>query len=90
MRHILLIFLMMMLTMESYGAYFNWICEGNTPTGIVPMSDVEGKMSEVRGKMSEVRGKMSEVWYDLSGRRLNAKPHAKGIYINNGKKIVIK
>ena len=77
------IFLMMMLTMESYGAYFNWICEGNTPMGIVPMSDVEGKMSEVRGKMSEV-------WYDLSGRRLNAKPHAKGIYINNGKKIVIK
>ena len=32
----------------------------------------------------------SDVWFDLSGRRLNAKPTAKGIYILNGKKVVIK
>ena len=29
-------------------------------------------------------------WYSLDGRRLAAKPTAKGIYINKGKKIVIK
>ncbi|MBR6963409.1 MAG: hypothetical protein IKH86_07200, partial [Prevotella sp.] len=29
-------------------------------------------------------------WYDLSGRRLAGQPSAKGIYINNGLKIVIK
>jgi uncharacterized repeat protein (TIGR02543 family) len=29
-------------------------------------------------------------WYDLSGRKLNGKPTKKGIYINNGKKVVIK
>ena len=29
-------------------------------------------------------------WYDLNGRRLDVKPTAKGVYINNGKKIVIK
>ena len=29
-------------------------------------------------------------WYDLSGRRLNGKPTAKGVYINNGKKYVVK
>ena len=29
-------------------------------------------------------------WYDLSGRKLTGKPTVKGIYINNGKKVVIK
>ena len=31
-----------------------------------------------------------EAWYDLSGLKLNGKPTAKGIYIKDGKKIVIK
>ena len=29
-------------------------------------------------------------WYDMNGRKLNGKPAKKGLYINNGKKIVIK
>lgn len=29
-------------------------------------------------------------WYSLDGRRLSGKPKARGIYINNGRKIVIK
>ena len=29
-------------------------------------------------------------YYDLNGRKLNGKPTTKGVYINNGKKIVIK
>ena len=32
----------------------------------------------------------ADTWYDLSGRRLDAAPAAKGIYIVNGKKVVIK
>ena len=32
----------------------------------------------------------SESWYTLDGVRLSSKPSTKGIYINNGKKIVIK
>ena len=32
----------------------------------------------------------SEAWYTLDGVRLSAKPTKKGIYINNGKKVVIK
>ena len=31
-----------------------------------------------------------EGWYDLSGRRLSGKPTSKGVYIQNGKKVVIK
>ena len=29
-------------------------------------------------------------WYSLDGRKLNGKPNTKGVYINNGKKVVIK
>ena len=29
-------------------------------------------------------------WFDLNGRRLQGKPSVKGVYINNGKKVVIK
>ena len=29
-------------------------------------------------------------WYTLDGARLSGKPSAKGIYINNGRKVVIK
>ena len=31
-----------------------------------------------------------DTWYDLSGRKLNGQPNKKGIYINDGKKVVIK
>ena len=31
----------------------------------------------------------SDAWYTLSGTRLNGKPSAKGLYIHNGKKVVI-
>ena len=33
--------------------------------------------------------RMAEKYYDLNGRRFNGKPSAKGVYINNGNKIVI-
>ena len=40
--------------------------------------------------MSDGRGKMSDVWYNLQGRKLQSKPTAKGVYIVNGKKTIIK
>ena len=33
---------------------------------------------------------VNSVWYDLNGRRLQGKPAQKGIYIKNGKKVVVK
>ncbi len=29
-------------------------------------------------------------WYDMNGRRLSGKPSQKGVYINNGKKVIVK
>ena len=45
------------------------------------------------GEIDTKTGKMtfdSEAWYTLDGVRLSSKPSTKGIYINNGRKIVIK
>ena len=78
-------------TMNSFRAYFHVDLGGNanvkafvlnlddTTTGIVSMEDVRSKMEDVNA-----------AWYDLSGRKLAKKPTQKGIYIVNGKKVVIK
>ena len=40
--------------------------------------------------MSDVRSLMDDGWYTLDGRKLDGKPAKKGLYIVNGKKVVIK
>ena len=52
---------------------------------VLNFGDGEVTGIDVRSKMSEVRGE----YYDLSGRRVMY-PTKKGVYINNGKKVVIK
>ena len=32
----------------------------------------------------------SDTWYSMDGRRLNSKPSTRGIYIKNGKKVIVK
>ena len=51
----------------------------DTVTGI-PEITPDGRLNFIR----------PEEWYDLSGRRISGKPASPGIYINNGRKIVIK
>jgi hypothetical protein len=34
-------------------------------------------------------GESKEAWYDLNGRKLNGKPTKKGLYIHNGRKVVV-
>jgi len=43
------------------------------------------------GTLDTKTGELSfDGWYDMNGRKLSGKPTTKGMYINNGKKIVIK
>jgi hypothetical protein len=37
-----------------------------------------------------VDGNRNTPYYDLQGRQLNGKPTQKGVYINKGKKIIVK
>lgn len=41
-------------------------------------------------EVSEVNEVSDDSWYDLSGRKLDGEPTEKGVYILNGKKVVIK
>ena len=59
-----------------YGEYFQWLDE----SGSTEVKNVQWSMANVQ----------SENWYTLDGRKLNARPTQKGIYINKGKKVVIK
>ena len=58
-------------------------------TIVLNFGDGDGDSTGI-ASMSDVRSKMSDVWFDLSGRKLSGKSAKKGVYINNGKKVVIK
>ena len=57
-------------------------------TGIVEVNADEDFKSA--SHESGISNSLQRAWYDLQGRRLNGKPTAKGLYIHEGKKIVIK
>ena len=67
--------------------------EGGLPeTMTVRLVNANGEIQgigEIRLDTGEVTFD-SRAWYDLNGRRLDGKPSEKGIYINGGRKVVIK
>ena len=67
--------------------------EGNGPAPqFIPVAGfTDGEttgIEDVRDMMSDGRGEGA--WYDLNGRKLQQKPTRKGVYLNNGQKVVIK
>ena len=70
---------------EAYTVHTN---EGSAPR-FVPVMEISGTtgIEDVRGLMSNGRG---DKWYDLNGRRLQQKPTQKGVYLNNGRKVIIR
>ena len=81
----------------AFRAYFqlNGITAGDRPTEarafVLNFGNDSGDATRLNDKGKMINDKDADtVWYDLSGRKLNGKPTAKGLYINNGKKVVIK
>ena len=66
--------------------------EGNsTPASIPFRRSIDGGEGTTGLDASLVNSEeVNSVWYDLNGRKLNGKPAQKGIYIKNGKKIIVK
>nr|MCR5433758.1 hypothetical protein [Bacteroidaceae bacterium] len=58
-------------------------------TGIYSMENGQWRMDNGEGGMENGQWTMDN-WYTLDGARLSGKPSSKGIYINNGRKVVIK
>jgi len=44
-------------------------------------------IADVRNKMSDA---VTEDWYSLDGRKLQGRPTKKGLYLLNGKKVVVR
>lgn len=67
-------------TLTSNAKRFNLIFEDGQTTGI----------NTVNMSADDNSATLSDVWYTLQGTRLPVKPTAAGIYINGGRKVVIK
>ena len=57
---------------------------------ILPISDIPGSGMTGIESMEDVRSQMEDVYYTIDGRKLDSKSTQRGIYIKNGKKIVVK
>lgn len=70
--------------------YVNFYCiadeYGNKAKRVVVASEIPTEMEPIDNEQL----KNAESWYTLDGRRLEAKPIQKGVYMRNGKKIVVK
>ena len=83
-------------TIGAQRAYFklSGITAGDKGTGVRSfVLDFGGDDGETTGIMNvqcSMFNVQSDNWYSLDGRKLAGKPAQKGLYINNGKKIVIK
>ncbi len=79
------------MTIDAMRAYFQ--LNGITVEGIANARMFFGEDDEATGIFSTTNltnDTNSGAWYDLSGRRLSGKPTRPGIYIENGRKLVIK
>ena len=77
------------LGLDSTKAYFDFTGSGLArPTIIVEEAD--GSTTAISAVTSDGVAVKTEGWYTIDGMKLNAAPTQKGVYINNGKKIVVK
>lgn len=85
-----------------YNGEFVLNAAGTLPAGKIYLPRTSGAPSRLFINWDEVTGieddspsimdhsPFNEVWYTLDGRRLNGQPKKKGLYLNNGKKVVIR
>jgi len=64
----------------------------NPQAAIFLMEDIDGTVTAIKGvEVDDVNGQKNvEGMYNLNGMKLNSVPTQKGVYIQNGKKVIIK
>jgi len=75
-------------TIPEGGVYLPKPAKAGTRSALVIGGD-DGTTGVI-SQLSTLNSQLSDVWYSLDGRKLNAKPTTKGIYVNNGRKVVIR
>ena len=64
--------------------------EGVTAAPNIYIEEPDGSTTAIKGITAEGQAIAADGWYTLSGIRLEGAPTEKGIYVRNGKKVVIK
>ena len=80
-------------SINAFRAYFqlNGISAADLPAGNVKMFFGEGDDTDgLTPNPSPKREGSAGAWFTIDGRRINGKPAQKGIYVNNGRKVVMK
>ncbi len=69
----------------------DWLPDNiNGSRGIKLVFNDNDQTQDIESPETGIREIATDMWYDLSGHRLSAKPTRSGLYIHNGKKVVIK
>ena len=66
------------------------ICPPVRANARILIEEADGTTTAINAITGEVINNTAEGWYTVGGMKLNAQPTQKGVYINNGKKVVIK
>ncbi len=79
-------------TIGACRAYFqlNGIPAGEPPLSRIVLNFGGDEPSGIENVPYSMLNVPSEAWFTLDGRRLSGKPTQSGLYISNGKKVVIK
>ena len=78
---------------EPHDAYFTYFPDENEEVPsmvLIRLIDKQGNITAVGSINTETGEIKIDTWYDLSGRRLEGEPKKSGIYLHNGKKVMIK
>ena len=69
--------------------YIAWLALSDIPGGNELLISFDGNPTGIE-TMFDGGGQSPDVWFDLQGRKLNGKPSLPGLYIVNGKKIMVR
>ena len=75
----------------AFGAYIT--AKSTTPANQAPViyiEEADGSTTAITAINAEGVAVKAEGWYTINGMKLNAAPTEKGVYISNGKKVVVK
>ena len=77
------------LNLESTKAYLDFN-ESSLSRPTIIVEEADGSTTAISAITNDGVAVQAEGWYTIDGMKLNAAPTQKGVYINNGKKVVVK
>lgn len=74
----------------AFRAYFQLDSSNPVKSFVVNFDDEDEATGIITMEEEKGRGKLSDGWYTIDGRELGTMPTHPGVYLNNGKKVIIK